>query len=45
MADPDNPPPTCQLCGKPLEEGEELVCRDKIACSERRQFWRTEEGM
>jgi predicted nucleic acid-binding Zn ribbon protein len=45
MADPDNSPPTCQLCGKPLEEGEELVCKDKIECSERRRFWRTEEGM
>jgi hypothetical protein len=45
MDDPDNLPRTCQLCGKPLEEGEELVCRDKIECSERRRFWRTEEGM
>jgi len=45
MDDPDTQSPTCQLCGKPLEEGEELVCSDKISCSERRQFWRTEEGM
>jgi predicted nucleic acid-binding Zn ribbon protein len=45
MADPDNSPPTCELCGKLLEEGEKLVCSDKIGCSERRRFWRTEEGM
>jgi predicted nucleic acid-binding Zn ribbon protein len=45
MADPDNFPPTCELCGKPLEKGEELVCSDRIGCSERQRFWRTEEGM
>jgi predicted nucleic acid-binding Zn ribbon protein len=45
MADPDNSPPACELCGKPLEEGEELVCSDRIECSERQRFWRTEEGM
>lgn len=43
--DSDNSPATCEMCGKPLEEAEKLVCKDRVACSERRQFQRTEEGM
>lgn len=51
MADPEDLPPPlplpplCELCGKPLEKGEESVCSDRAACSERQRFWRTEEGM
>jgi predicted nucleic acid-binding Zn ribbon protein len=45
MADSDKLPPTCELCGKPLEEGEKLICGDRIACSERRRDRREEEGM
>ena len=45
MADPDKPPPACELCGKPLEEGEKLICADRIACNERRRDRREEEGM
>jgi hypothetical protein len=44
-ADPDKPPPTCELCGKPLEEGENLICSDRVPCSERRQDRREAEGM
>ena len=43
--DPDKPPSTCELCGKPLEEGDKLICRDRIECGERRRYRRAEEGM